>query len=111
MIVQYKNKDEPENMPWQECDARYVIWEPNIIYRRKPNLEPPPPQPWTTDDVPLGAVYKFKDLPSVLRIPSSWNEEYMVFWLQTKCACYTYAFMAEHAEHTIDGKTWKPCHK
>ena len=89
---------------WTYCKEPTWDWA-NFGYRIAPE---PKIVPWTRDDVPFIAEYRAKGgLNCQEWLPIAKGPEGLYF----KHAYLKYEELAKNCEHTIDGKTWKPCHK
>ena len=73
-------------------------------YRIKPT---PVLRPWTADEVPLGAILRYKGNNQSIRMLIVCNLQIGLCGYQTN---YPYDYLRDEMEHSTDGgKTWKPC--
>jgi hypothetical protein len=89
-------KWEPLYFPrWGWDDTKYRI-KPTYVLR-----------PWTADEVPVGAILRYKGNNQSIRILIVCNQQAGLCGYQTN---FPYDYLRDEMEHSTDcGKTWLPC--
>jgi len=73
-------------------------------YRIKPT---PVLRPWTADEVPVGAIVRYKENNKSIRMLIVCNQQIGLCGYQTN---FPYDYLRDEVEHSTDlGKTWHPC--
>jgi hypothetical protein len=87
------------------ADDPYWNWGNDIrTYRIKPT---PVLRPWTADDVPIGAILRYKGNNQSTRMLIVCNQEKGLCGYNTH---FAYDYLRDYMEHSTDGgKTWHPC--
>jgi hypothetical protein len=76
----------------------------NCFFRIKPT---PTFRPWTADEVPIGAILRYKGNNQSIRMLIVCNLQIGLCGYQTN---YPYDYLRDEMEHSTDGgKTWLPC--
>jgi hypothetical protein len=101
--VQYSPKQGKGSSFWTTTDNPLWNWE-HYDYRIKPAKTL---RPWTADEVPLGAMLRYKGNQQSIRFLIVSNMERGIAGYNTH---WPYQALLEEMEHSLDGgKTWKPC--
>lgn len=88
---------------WETIISPKWNWIDNE-YRIKPT---PVLRPWTADEVPIGAILRYKGNNQSIRMLIVCNLQIGLCGYQTN---YPYDYLRDEMEHSIDGgKTWLPC--
>jgi hypothetical protein len=88
---------------WLPAGAPCWNWQ-MTEYRIKPT---PTFRPWTADEVPLGAILRYKGNNQSIRMLIVCNLQIGLCGYQTN---YPYDYLRDEMEHSTDGgKTWLPC--
>lgn len=90
------------------CSSKH--WGPSSLSFRHRPIAAPEQQPWTQEDVPAGAMFRFRSQPdtwySIDQI--SWN---LIVLNTAVGASYSFVELARNWEWSTDLKTWKLCTK
>ena len=89
-------KWEPVHFPrWAWSDTQYRI-KPTATLR-----------PWTADEVPIGAILRYKGNNQSIRMLIVCNQQTGLCGYKTN---FPYDYLLDEMEHSTDsGKTWLPC--
>ena len=91
--------------PADTADDPYWNWGNDTkMYHIKPT---PVLRPWTSDEVPLGAVLRYKGNDQSIRMLIVCNQQNGLCGYDTD---FPYDYLRDEMEHSTDGgKTWHPC--
>jgi hypothetical protein len=100
-----KHWNPKESLKPDWCDTDEPSWDfDNCDYRIKPTAKL---RPWTADEVPVGAILRYKGNPQSLRILIVSSLERGLAGYETN---WPYQALLQEMEHSTDGgKTWLPC--
>ena len=88
---------------WERLTAPRWGWDDNQ-YRIKPTVTL---RPWTADEVPIGAILRYKGNNQSIRMLIVCNQQTGLCGYQTN---FPYDYLLDEMEHSIDGgKTWLLC--
>ena len=91
------------NGKWVKIYVPRWDWD-DTDYRIKPN---PILRPWTADEVPVGAILRYKGNNQSIRMLIVCSQEKGLCGYDTD---FTYDYLRDQMEHSTDGgKTWHPC--
>jgi hypothetical protein len=91
------------SMDWNSTNKPEWNWSA-YDYRIKPTAKL---RPWTADEVPVGAILRYKGNPQSLRILIVSSLERGLAGYETN---WPYQALLQEMEHSTDGgKTWLPC--
>lgn len=93
----------PTYLMWKAVPSPF--WDfSNFNYRIKPVAKI---RPWRTDEVPIGAILRYKGNNHSTRTLIVCNQEKGLCGYNTH---FAYDYLRDYMEHSTDGgKTWHPC--
>jgi hypothetical protein len=88
---------------WERATTPRWGWN-HTQYRIKPT---PVLRPWTADEVPIGAIIRYKENNQSIRMLIVCNQQIGLCGYQTN---FPYDYLRDEVEHSTDkGVTWLPC--
>jgi hypothetical protein len=102
-FVDGKEVEHRYNGMWVKIYVPRWDWD-NTEYRIKPTAKL---RPWTADEVPVGAILRYKRNNQSIRMLIVCSYENGLCGYKTE---FPYAYLRDEMEHSADlGKTWHPC--
>jgi len=106
-LAEGKNIQVRTPLTWVDADYSLIFTDPPSYYRIKPE---PKLRPWKPDEVPVGAVVRWKSNPQKRGLLTGCDEDYVYVAFNYALHRAELAGALVSYEHSTDnGATWLPC--